>query len=110
MGCVRGLCDMRENRRLPHSSWLARRAAVAGGAVTLACLIAVSSAAEDEVKVSIEELLKSGWQVAGYTSTVDNRSTFILFRHPDKPYLVQCRTGYDVTRKPRVHSNCYELR
>jgi hypothetical protein len=65
-------------------------------------------AAPDEL--AIGDLLGAGWQVAGYTSTVDNRSTFILFRHPDEAYLVQCRTGYDVTRTPRVHSNCYKLR
>jgi hypothetical protein len=70
----------------------------------------VRSAAEEDDKISIEDLLKSGWQIAGYTSTVDNRSTFILFRHPGESYLVQCRTGYDVTRTPREHSNCYELR
>jgi hypothetical protein len=40
--------------------------------------------------------------VAGYTSTLDSRSAFILFRHPDEPYLVQCRA----TRTPPVTSNC----
>jgi hypothetical protein len=68
------------------------------------------SAATDDDTISIEALLKDGWQVAGYTSTLDERSAFILFRHPDKPYLVQCRSGYDVTRSPRVFSNCYKLR
>ena len=59
---------------------------------------------------SIEELLKTGWQIAGYSQAFDNRSTFILFRHPDQPYLVQCRVGYDVTRNPSTYSLCYKLR
>ena len=59
---------------------------------------------------SIEELLKTGWQIAGYGQVFDNRSTFILFRHPDQPYLVQCRVGYDVTRNPSTYSLCYKLR
>lgn len=101
---------MREDRRSPCPSLLARGAVAAGCAAMLFCLMTVRSAAEEDDKISIEDLLKSGWQIAGYTSTVDNRSTFILFRHPGESYLVQCRTGYDVTRTPREHSNCYELR
>jgi hypothetical protein len=54
-------------------------------------------------------MLKAGWQIAGYTSTLDSRSAFILFRHPDETYLVQCRASYDVTRTPPAHSNCYKL-
>ena len=68
----------------------------------------VSIAAENEP--AIEELLKTGWQIAGYSQAFDNRSTFILFRHPEQTYLVQCRVGYDVTRNPSVYSICYELR
>jgi hypothetical protein len=67
-----------------------------------------SSQAED--KISISQLLKDGWQIAGYTATHDNRSSFILFRHEKRTYLVNCRVGYDVTRKPRSYTNCYELR
>lgn len=59
---------------------------------------------------SIEQLLKSGWQVAGYASTYDNRSAMILFRNPSENYLVQCQAGYDVTRSPRVYQNCYRLK
>jgi hypothetical protein len=59
--------------------------------------------------IAIETLLKGGWQIAGYTSTLDDRSAFILFRHPDETYLVQCRASYDVTRTPPVTSNCYKL-
>jgi hypothetical protein len=68
------------------------------------------AAEEGEDKILIEDLMKGGWQVAGYTSTLDERSAFILFRHPSEHYLVQCRAGYDVTRSPRVFSNCYKLR
>ena len=59
---------------------------------------------------SIEQLLKSGWQVAGYASNYDNRSAMILFRNPSENYLVQCQAGYDVTRAPRVYQNCYRLK
>jgi hypothetical protein len=75
----------------------------AGGAVS-------GDALAEEPVGSIEHLLKSGWEVAGYASNSDNRSTFILFKKPGETYLVQCLTGYDVTREPRVFENCYRLR
>jgi hypothetical protein len=56
------------------------------------------AAAEDAPPIST--MLKEGWQIAGYSQASDNRSTFILFRHPDQAYLVQCRAGYDATRTP----------
>jgi hypothetical protein len=40
------------------------------------------AAAEDAP--SISAMLKEGWQIAGYGQASDNRSTFILFRHPDQ--------------------------
>ena len=67
------------------------------------------AAAEDET-IRSRALLKGGWQIAGYTSAFDERSAFILFKHPSESYLVQCRAGYDVTRQPREFSNCYKLR
>jgi hypothetical protein len=74
-------------------------------------LIAAPCAAETaEDEPTIESLLRSGWQIAGYTGAVDNWSTFIVFRHPDQPYLVQCRTGYDATREPHIKPHCYKLR
>ena len=71
---------------------------------------AYAQAPEGEENVSIEALLKEGWQIAGYASAVDNWSAFILFRHPDQPYLVQCKAGYDVLREPRIQPHCYKLR
>jgi hypothetical protein len=65
--------------------------------------------AAPEETTTIATLLKGGWQIAGYTSTLDSRSAFILFRHPEGTYLVQCRASYDVTRTPPVTSNCYKL-
>jgi hypothetical protein len=65
---------------------------------------------QEEEAIAIEELLKTGWQVAGFTSTYDNRSALILFRHPTETTLVQCRSGYDVTRIPRTYALCYRLR
>jgi hypothetical protein len=80
---------------------------VAAAALTLAAVTPARPASEKDG--SIGELLKSGWQIAGYTNAVDNRSTFILFKHPNETHLVQCRVGYDVTREPPVHAHCYEL-
>ncbi|MWV21920.1 hypothetical protein FVE89_07880 [Methylobacterium sp. 2A] len=68
---------------------------------------ATGSAAEQPL--SIERLNAEGWEIAGYTGTFDNRSSLILFRKRDRTYLVQCSILYDVTRSPRVVTNCYEL-
>jgi hypothetical protein len=81
---------------------------VVAGVAMLVLPATVLSAAENAP--SIEGLLKNGWQIAGFSQAFDNRSTFILFRHPEQSYLVQCRVGYDVTRTPSVYSICYELR
>jgi len=72
-------------------------------------LAAVRVAAAAESPLTIERLMGEGWEIAGYTSGYDNRSTLLLFRHKDKNYLIQCSTLYDVTREPRVNVNCYEL-
>jgi hypothetical protein len=69
-----------------------------------------ADAGVDESAGTVEQLLKSGWQIAGYASNSDSRSTFILFKNPAENYLVQCLAGYDVTRSPRVFENCYRLR
>jgi hypothetical protein len=79
-------------------------------AAIVSLVLSATAVAAAEEGPSIEQLLKSGWQIAGYSQAFDNRSTFILFRHPDQTHLVQCRVGYDVTRKPSVYSICYELR
>ncbi len=71
---------------------------------------AEADAKADESAGTIEDLLKGGWQVAGYTGTFDNRGALILFRNPNEMYLVQCLAGYDVTRTPRVYENCYRLK
>lgn len=68
-----------------------------------------AAAEPTDENLTIEDLLKGGWQIAGYAGAFDNWSTFILLRHPDQPYLVQCRSGYDVTRQPRTQSHCYKL-
>jgi hypothetical protein len=68
-----------------------------------------SANAQTAPAITIEGLLQEGWDVFGYTSTFDNRSSLILFRKPEKTYLVQCSTLYDVLRRQRTVSNCYEL-
>ena len=62
-----------------------------------------------EEPLTVERLAGDGWEIAGYVGTVDNRSSLILFRNRAKPYLVQCSILHDVTRNPRVVTNCYEL-
>lgn len=78
--------------------------------VGLAALAGAAVSQKAGAKIAIEGLLKAGWQIAGFTSADDSRSTFILFRHPTETHLVQCRAGYDVTREARVQTNCYQLR
>jgi hypothetical protein len=67
------------------------------------------SAFAAEPALTVERLMADAWQIAGYTGGFDNRTSLILFRHPDKTYLVQCSVLHDVTRTPRVNMNCYEL-
>ncbi len=90
------------------------RAAVAStvGVIALLAMMLAARAdiLSDESAGSVEELLKGGWQIAGYASNSDSRSTFILFKNPSENYLVQCLVGYDVTRSPRTFENCYRLR
>jgi hypothetical protein len=82
-------------------------AALGGAALAIA---GAASALADDEPITVESLLRGGWTIAGYTGTNDERSAFILFKHPGETYLVQCRAGYDVTRTPRAFSNCYKLR
>ena len=87
-----------------------------GVATVLALLLAASAvaapavAATDE-NISIETLLKDGWQIAGYAAANQSavESAMILLRNADQSYLLQCRSSYDVTRSPSVNSHCYKL-
>jgi hypothetical protein len=78
----------------------------------LAAVLAASGlkAAEAPAPLTIDQLLAQGWEIAGYASGYDNRTSLILFRHPGVNALVQCGVLYDVTRNPRTIINCYELR
>lgn len=79
-------------------------------ALRLVGIFAAVRLASADPPLSIEQLIADGWEIGGYTSGYDNRSSLILFRHKDQTFLVQCSTLYDVTRNPRVTVNCYELR
>lgn len=59
-------------------------------------------------QLTVEDLLKAGWEIAGYASNFEGRS-LILFKHKDKAYLAQCSVLYDATRANRVVTNCYEV-
>src|SRR6476619_2038994 len=76
----------------------------------LATMLAASSLAAAEAPLTIDQLLAQGWEIAGYASGYDNRTSLILYRHPGVNALVQCGILYDVTRAQRTVVNCYELR
>jgi hypothetical protein len=73
-------------------------------------MLAASTLAAAEAPLTVDQLLAQGWEIAGYASGYDNRSSLILFRHQGMNTLVQCGVLYDVTRNPRTIVNCYELR
>ena len=73
-------------------------------------LMASSVAAAEAPPLTVEQLIAQGWEIAGYASGYDNRTSLILFRHPGVNALVQCGVLYDVTRTPRTIVNCYELK
>ena len=77
------MCGKRPSRR----DAVAFSRIVFAGLAMLVLSAKVSTAAEDGP--AIGELLKTGWQIAGYSQAIDNRSTFILFRHPEQNYLVR---------------------
>jgi hypothetical protein len=77
---------------------------------TFALILASAQVAAADPQPTIEQLLADGWEIAGYASGYDNRTSLILFRHSGRNELVQCGILYDVTRVPRTIVNCYELR
>lgn len=83
------------------------RCRVAALTAAFACTPLAAFADNGDV-ITVEGLLKGGWEIAGYAGNFDGRS-FILFKHKDKPFLTQCSVLYDVTRSPRVVTNCYEV-
>ena len=81
-----------------------------GLATVLALLLAAPAVATTDENISIETLLKDGWQINAAANQSAVESAMILLRHADQSYLVQCRASYDVTRSPSVTSHCYKLR
>ena len=85
-----------------------------GLATVLALLLAAPAVAatDENIGISIETLLKDGWEIAGYAASNQFavESAMILLRHEGESYLVQCRASYDVTRSPSVTSHGYKLR
>lgn len=76
-----------------------------------AMMLAASSAvAAEQAPLTIDQLLAQGWEIAGFASGYDNRTSLILFRHSGQNVLVQCGVLFDVTRNPRTIINCYELK
>jgi hypothetical protein len=79
--------------------------------VCLAAMLAATALrAAEAPPLTIEQLLAQGWEIAGYASGYDNRTSLVLFRHPGVNTLVQCGVLYDVMRSPRTIVNCYELK
>jgi len=85
-----------------------------GLATVLALLLAAPAVAatDENIGISIETLLKDGWEIAGYAASNQFavESAMILLRHEGESYLVQCRGSFDVTRSPSVTSHGYKLR
>jgi hypothetical protein len=102
----RGLGAKQARHRLPPPKEASVRIAL-GSALILA---ASGVAAAEAPPLAIEQLLAQGWEIAGYASGYDNRTSLILFHHAGTNALVQCGVLYDVTRNPRTIVNCYELR
>lgn len=73
-------------------------------------LAAFGALAAEQAPLRVDQLLMQGWEIAGYASGYDNRTSLILFRKLGVNALVQCGVAYDVTRSPRTILNCYELR
>jgi hypothetical protein len=73
-------------------------------------LAAARATAAEPPPLTIDQLLAQGWEIAGFASGYDNRTSLILFRHPGRNSLVQCGVLFDVTRDPHTIVNCYELR
>jgi hypothetical protein len=78
--------------------------------VTVAAVLVAFQATAADTPRSIEQLLSEGWEIAGYASGYDNRTSLLLFRHAGTNALVQCGVLFDVTRNPHTIINCYELR
>lgn len=91
-----------------------RRATAAGDRLAAAVVAAVAvtspPALANEPPRTIEQLVSQGWEIAGYAALALENRSFILFKHKDQKFLIQCSVRYDVTRKPSVITNCYELR
>ena len=79
-------------------------------APAVAAIFVAAPAAAAEVPLTVEGLMANGWEIAGYASGYDNRTSLILFRHPGVNALVQCGILFDATRNPHTLINCYELR
>jgi hypothetical protein len=77
--------------------------------LSFAMMLAAVKVAAAEPPLTIDKLLGDGWEIAGFASGYDNRTSLILFRHKDKNALVQCGILFDVTRNPHTIINCYEL-
>jgi hypothetical protein len=75
-----------------------------------AILASTLVAAAEPPPLAIDQLLAQGWEIAGFASGYDNRTSLILFRHAGVNALVQCGILFDVTRNPHTIVNCYELR
>jgi hypothetical protein len=77
--------------------------------LSFAVILAAGGFAAAEPPLTIERLLADEWEIAGYASGHDNRTSLILFRHLGQNALVQCGILFDVTRNPHAIINCYEL-
>jgi hypothetical protein len=77
-------------------------------------IAASPTVAQTSPQITVEHLITEGWEISGYTASSALSVSFILFKHKDHHFLVQCSVLYDATRSQRVAervvTNCYEVR
>lgn len=58
---------------------MVKRSGITSLLVLLGCVVVAGPAsAQGEEHLGVERLLKDGWEIAGYTGTLDNRSSLLL--------------------------------
>ena len=85
-------------------------AALALVVLAMTVLMASVGIGNAQTGLTVEGLLSDGWEIAGFGALSFEGRSFILFKHKDRNYLVQCSVLYDVLRTKRVVTNCYEVR
>jgi hypothetical protein len=76
---LRGIIRVMKGR--PPSRYNRRRLRRTLFACFAAWMLPAATSGAAQEGISVTELLKTGWEIAGYSQAFDKRSTVILFRH-----------------------------